>query len=64
MEFQLLRLPAVPERSIAGSITVLKSPPIMIFVVSCNAEQKVSKKDGSSLLGLYRLRMFDHEWMQ
>ena len=36
-------------------ITVLKSPPILIFVDSCIVEKNVSKKDGSSLFGPYML---------
>lgn len=51
-EFQFCKLPAVLDRSIAGLITVLESPAIIILVGSCNDERNVSKKDGSSLLGL------------
>ena len=46
VECQDRRLPAVLDRSVVGLITVLKSPPIMISVDSCNVEKNVLKKDG------------------
>lgn len=57
MVCQFLRLPLVFERSNFGFRVVLKSPPLVIFVVSFNNSNKLWKKEGSSLLGPYMLTM-------
>ena len=55
VECQDRKLPAVLGWPIVGLITVLKSPPIMISVDSCNVKKNVVKKDGLSELGPYML---------